>query len=528
MDCTRDESGMSVYGGCSDVVAAEYTRFVCAYALQILSDVLRNLWAFSLALDGATHQGMSYLDVRIRFEWKGSLLNFHLMAIPLFERHTGENMFDVLKSFLDSVICEWKRQCIAVSSDGAANMTGRARGLVTRMQSVCVGGLIRLWGGLHQLDLVMQRVFKPALEERFYGTLTGLIGHLRRQANLISEMRSTCPKVADTRWISMYSTTHWLVQNRDRVQRHLDDKKPNCAPDKVWWIFLHAMHAFADESRKVFTSLQGLTTLVSEQHARISGLVDTYCRMSGMQGPLSHEQIDDIVVLQPAEVSGSFIITHEHVRSCLDGLGLWMMEQLESLATDDLCDLLSTIGKLFVEAADGISQITVERSAENEASSDELPPVLPHELSRIDMRQFVKVLQAHRERVLPYFGSQGMNDISTEFSQFLRAFREEPQFKEAVLSALDEHGVAGFKDAWEPTSGRFPLLQKFCGGLASAFPNTATVESDISVIGWEKDESRTDLTDFSLEGILHAKQFHALRKLSFDIPGHSGGPAGGD
>ena len=33
MDCTKDESGMSVFGGCSDVVALNYTCIVCAHSL---------------------------------------------------------------------------------------------------------------------------------------------------------------------------------------------------------------------------------------------------------------------------------------------------------------------------------------------------------------------------------------------------------------------------------------------------------------------------------------------------------------
>ena len=63
MDCTKDESGMSVFGGCSDVVASNYTHIVCAHSLQILSDIMQHTWAFTLAFDGSTHQGMSYLDV---------------------------------------------------------------------------------------------------------------------------------------------------------------------------------------------------------------------------------------------------------------------------------------------------------------------------------------------------------------------------------------------------------------------------------------------------------------------------------
>jgi hypothetical protein len=70
-----------------------------------------------------------------------------------------------------------------------------------------------------------------------------------------------------------------------------------------------------------------------------------------------------------------------------------------------------------------------------------------------------------------------------------------------------------FRSAWSGSGELFPRLQQFCGDMAAAFPNTATVESDFSVQGWEKDEYRQSLADFSLEGILHAKQFNELLRL---------------
>ena len=74
-------------------------------------------------------------------------------------------------------------------------MTGSTNGLVTRILNHCDPGIIQIWGGLHQLDLVMQCVFKPAFDGKFYSTLTSLIGYLWHQQNLISEMQSTCPKL---------------------------------------------------------------------------------------------------------------------------------------------------------------------------------------------------------------------------------------------------------------------------------------------------------------------------------------------
>ena len=63
MDCTKDESGISVFGGCSDVVESNYTCIVCTHSLQIISDIMQQTWAFTLPFDGSTHQEMTYLDV---------------------------------------------------------------------------------------------------------------------------------------------------------------------------------------------------------------------------------------------------------------------------------------------------------------------------------------------------------------------------------------------------------------------------------------------------------------------------------
>ena len=39
------------------------------------------------------------------------------------------------------------------------------------------------------------------------------------------------------------------------------------------------------------------------------------------------------------------------------------------------------------------------------------------------------------------------------------------------------------------------------------------IESDFSILGWEKDEYRKSLTDLSLEGIIQCRQFELLSAL---------------
>ena len=82
-----------------------------------------------------------------------------------------------------------------------------------------------------------------------------------------------------------------------------------------------------------------------------------------------------------------------------------------------------------------------------------------------------------------------------------------------VIDACDCH--TSFEDGWKLAQDRFLTLQEFFGGIETAFTGTSTVESDFSIIKWEKDNSRVSLTDLSLEGILHANQFKQMRAITF-------------
>ena len=50
----------------------------------------------------------------------------------------------------------------------------------------------------------------------------------------------------------------------------------------------------------------------------------------------------------------------------------------------------------------------------------------------------------------------------------------------------------------------------FAAGLASVMPTTSWVEADFSFINYRKDEYNAALSDFSLEGVLFARQFNDL------------------
>jgi hypothetical protein len=80
-----------------------------------------------------------------------------------------------------------------------------------------------------------------------------------------------------------------------------------------------------------------------------------------------------------------------------------------------------------------------------------------------------------------------------------------------LKSCIDSfYDSAAYHDAWICLQNTYPLLERFVGGLATIFPCTSTVESDFSVVKYEENMNRMSLTDASLEGILHAKQYRRM------------------
>ena len=81
---TKESTGLASLGSVSEGKVTAYARFVCALNLQSLSDMVARVWAFSVAMDISTHMATSYLDIRIHLHWNGHILNFHLLASPMF------------------------------------------------------------------------------------------------------------------------------------------------------------------------------------------------------------------------------------------------------------------------------------------------------------------------------------------------------------------------------------------------------------------------------------------------------------
>ncbi|CAI5737301.1 unnamed protein product [Hyaloperonospora brassicae] len=160
IQAAKEVASVSNLAGMNQAKVAVFVRVQCGANYQTISNVLRLVWAFSIALDASICQGTSYVDIRVRFIWQRKLFNLHVISVIRFGLHTGVTQFEMLCKLLDVLSPRWKQPWIGASSDGPPKMTGAISGVITRLQQAILGGFYRVWCLLHQLDISLQTAYQ--------------------------------------------------------------------------------------------------------------------------------------------------------------------------------------------------------------------------------------------------------------------------------------------------------------------------------------------------------------------------------
>jgi hypothetical protein len=188
---------------------------------------------------------------------------------------------------------------------------------------------------------------------------------------------------------------------------------------------------------------------------------------------------------------------------------MFVKDRLSAMDSGHRETLLRLSASAILELVEGNTAVVAERTEDNEAYIGAAPDVLPHQL-RILPRDFCVYLQRHRERLDYTFSNEEIETIGRQYKALYDSYHRRPDVKSSIDSFDDS---AAYRDAWTGLQNTYPLLERFVGVLATIFPGTMSVESDFSVVKYEKNKNRMSLTDASLEGILHAKQYRRMHSL---------------
>jgi len=223
----------------------------------LLSHNFRNLTLWKPQV-GFTPWLGSASDVHIRYYQNFALENLHLITLPFVSRHTGLATFEMFEKLFDAICPLWENKLIGCSTDGATNMIRRLFGVVTQIQNVMKPNFMRMWCLLHQINIIMQKVYKR-VGCNFYKTLTSIISFLRRQKNLVEEMQTICPNLSATRWASMSRVAWFLVEKRLKIITYFTEMEPSDRfdqlPTPAFWILISVISEISTHVSECVESL---------------------------------------------------------------------------------------------------------------------------------------------------------------------------------------------------------------------------------------------------------------------------------
>jgi len=267
------------------------------------------------------------------------------------------------------------------------------------------------------------------------------------------------------------------------------------------------LHKMLDLFWSMSASLQASNLTLRQQTSNLSSLVTELKTAISV----THETIDpasDVLVEEEHNSSlliwyGPFMLLRDQAERHIKGTNLLAMSMAIRLPADDLEEVTRDVSRVYVQAMYSVATIVIERDARNRKKTDAAPPVLPLEILGLLTIEFTELLFEHKERPRHSFPGTVVEEIiNNQFEQLVRLISRDSNLKVALTKGSED---SDFGKAWRPLGNRLPYMLHFAAGLASVMHGTTTVEVDFSTINYKKDDHRSALTSFSLEGILHPK-----------------------
>jgi len=123
-----------------------------------------------------------------------------------------------------------------------------------------------------------------------------------------------------------------------------------------------------------------------------------------------------------------------------------------------------------------------------------------------DINVFMAGVQQHRMQLKSFGGADMLKAITRERGKLVLSNVGDI----SVQATVNGNKGATLKVAWTNFADKYPNLAMYCAGLATVLPATHTVESDFSVLKNTKDDNRSALSNYAMEGQMQAKQFQRI------------------
>ncbi|XP_060755409.1 SCAN domain-containing protein 3-like [Neoarius graeffei] len=252
--------------------------------VQQVTDKLKGAGSFVLQLDESTDvNGEAQLIMFARFkdDTVNDIVEHIVFCKPLPDKTTGEDIFNLIVFFTEHEL-DWKC-CSHVCTDGAASITGRHHGLVSRIRQVNpdIQGMHCI---IHREALASKRM-SPELDSVLTDAVKVINFIKSRPLNsrlfhkLCEEMGSDHHQLllhTDVRWLSRGKALQRLFELREQVHDFLSEHGHPLAAqleDQTWLAHLAYLTDVFGRLNELNTSLQGNDKTVLQMYDKVSAFM---------------------------------------------------------------------------------------------------------------------------------------------------------------------------------------------------------------------------------------------------------------
>ena len=279
---------------------------------QLLERINTSLW-YALQVDESTDiDNNAILLVYARYLYQEDMHEDLLCALSLPTNTTGAELFNSLNGYISGKL-KWSF-CVGICTDGAAAMTGRLSGLISRIKEVAPES--EFTHCIIHREMLASRKMCPELNSVLTDVVK-VINYIKAHAlnsrlfeQLCEEMDAEHKRLllhTEMRWLSRGKSLTRVFELREPLQRFLSEKKSPLAAhfsDKVWVAILAYLCDIFSLLNELNLSLQGKMTTVFKLADKVAafkaklelwgrrvnnGILDMFQTFAGMLGETEPE-----------------------------------------------------------------------------------------------------------------------------------------------------------------------------------------------------------------------------------------------
>ncbi len=201
-------------------------------------------------------------------------------------------------------------------------------------------------------------------------------------------------------------------------------------PTRAFWILISVISEISTHVSECVESLQGRRVTLQQQTAAVQSLLDSLQRFAFVE--LTPDDAT-LPAMQDVVVIGERQVNYANLKGFIQDQGIFTSQILYVLEPEECIEVLDAVGEILLSIINGLSSVEAVRDEVNDASTDGMPPCLPHELLTLKPRDVVQLVLKFHDRLSISLAQNSIDLIVDQHKKLQNAVSKEPRLQTALV-----------------------------------------------------------------------------------------------